>query len=107
VDRVSTVEVMRIGWRFTPRDLDDRAGPLVLHRAPSQKQGSKMSPSNLNHRPPADPSRAKVRSEMMMPRLTRSQMLAILCESGVPEGEARRWIERDATLHPQLSPDDT
>ena len=33
-----------------------------------------------------------------MPRLTQSQMLAILCESGVPESEARRWIERDAAL---------
>jgi hypothetical protein len=35
---------------------------------------------------------------MVMPRLTPSQMLAILRESGVPESDARCWIERDWTL---------
>jgi hypothetical protein len=34
---------------------------------------------------------------MMMPRLTPEQMLGILRERGVPESEARRWLEHDAT----------
>jgi hypothetical protein len=38
------------------------------------------------------------RLEMMMPRLTHEQMLAILRESGVPENEARRWVDREARL---------
>jgi hypothetical protein len=33
-----------------------------------------------------------------MPRLTHEQMLAILRESGVPENEARRWVDREARL---------
>lgn len=33
-----------------------------------------------------------------MPRLTHEQMLAILRESGVPESEARRWVDREARL---------
>jgi hypothetical protein len=44
------------------------------------------------------PPRAKARPEMVMPKLTHSQMLAILREGGVPEEEARRLIDRDATL---------
>jgi hypothetical protein len=43
---------------------------------------------------------------MVMPRLTHSQMLAILRESGVPENDARRWIEHDATLALDLSNSD-
>lgn len=78
---------------------------FAFQRVEPAKQGSKMSPSSLNHRPNAAPTRAQARSEVMMPRLTRSQMLAILCESGVPESEARRWIEREATPVP-LSSDD-
>jgi hypothetical protein len=35
---------------------------------------------------------------MMMPRLTHAQMLAILREGGVPESEARRWVDREATI---------
>ena len=35
---------------------------------------------------------------MEMPRLSHDQMLAILRESGVPESEARRWVEREARL---------
>jgi hypothetical protein len=35
---------------------------------------------------------------MVMPRLTHAQMLAILRESGVPENEARHWIEHDPAL---------
>jgi hypothetical protein len=35
---------------------------------------------------------------MVMPRLTHEQMLAILRESGVPESDARRWVEHEARL---------
>jgi hypothetical protein len=43
------------------------------------------------------------RLEMMMPRLTHEQMLAILRESGVPESEARRWVDREARLARDVS----
>lgn len=43
------------------------------------------------------------RLEMVMPRLTHEQMLAILRESGVPESEARRWVDREARLSSDLS----
>jgi hypothetical protein len=39
----------------------------------------------------------------MMPRLTHDQMLAILRESGVPESDARRWVEREARLAVEVS----
>lgn len=39
-----------------------------------------------------------MRSEMVMPRLTHEQMLAILREGGVPESDARRWVDREARL---------
>jgi hypothetical protein len=35
---------------------------------------------------------------MVMPRLTHEQMVAILREGGVPETEARRWVDREARL---------
>jgi hypothetical protein len=57
-----------------------------------------MSRSDSSHLANHDQNRAKPRPEMVMPRLTPSQMLAILRESGVPENEARRWIDRDMTL---------
>lgn len=57
-----------------------------------------MISPNPSHRTYADPSRDQTRPTMEMPKLTHSQMLAILRESGVPEEEARRWIEQDATL---------
>jgi hypothetical protein len=66
--------------------------------APYRKQGSKMSRSDSNHVPYNDQPRAKARPEMVMPRLTQAQMLAILRESGVPENEARQWIARDPAL---------
>jgi hypothetical protein len=45
-----------------------------------------------------DLEQAKPRLETGMPRLTHEQMLAILRESGVPESDARRWVEREARL---------
>lgn len=56
-----------------------------------------MSSTDSSHRPHPDPQRA-MRSEMVMPRLTHEQMLAILREGGVPESEARRWVDREARL---------
>jgi hypothetical protein len=43
------------------------------------------------------------RLEMIMPQLSHDQMLAILRESGVPESEARRWVEREARLALEVS----
>jgi hypothetical protein len=43
------------------------------------------------------------RLEMVMPRLTHEQMLAILREGGVPESEARRWVDREARLAGDVS----
>ena len=40
----------------------------------------------------------KPRYEISTPRLSAALMLAILREAGVPESEARRWIDDDATL---------
>jgi hypothetical protein len=40
---------------------------------------------------------------MVMPTLSRAQMLAILREGGVPEEEARRRVYRDATYARDLS----
>jgi hypothetical protein len=57
-----------------------------------------MSRADSNHVPHDDQPRAKPRPEMVMPRLTHAQMLAILRESGVPENEARHWIEHDPAL---------
>ena len=56
-----------------------------------------MSTTNSSHRPYPHPEQVR-RVEMMMPRLTHEQMLAILRESGVPESEARRWVDREARL---------
>ena len=55
-----------------------------------------MSRLDVSHRPHAEG--AAPRFEMGMPRLTHEQMLAILREGGVPESEARRWVEREARL---------
>jgi hypothetical protein len=57
-----------------------------------------MSQSDSRHLPHDDEPRTKPRPAMVMPRLTQEQMLAILRESGVPENEARRWIDRDPAL---------
>lgn len=57
-----------------------------------------MSRNDSSHRPYADHERATPRLEMAMPQLTHEQMFAILCESGVPENEARRWVDREARL---------
>jgi hypothetical protein len=57
-----------------------------------------MNRLDVGHRPHADQARAKPRIEMVMPRLTQEQMLAILREGGVPESDARRWVEREAKL---------
>lgn len=57
-----------------------------------------MNRLDVNHRPHADQARAMPLLEMVMPRLTHEQMLAILRESGVPESDARRWVEREAKL---------
>jgi hypothetical protein len=57
-----------------------------------------MNRIDSSHVPHHDQPLAKPRPAMVMPRLTHSQMLAILRESGVPENEARCWIERDLTL---------
>ena len=40
----------------------------------------------------------KPRYQISAPRLSPTLMLAILREAGVPESEARRWIDDDATL---------
>lgn len=55
-----------------------------------------MSRTDSSHRPAQQ--RVTPRLEMMMPRLTHDQMLAILRESGVPEREARLWVDREARL---------
>ena len=57
-----------------------------------------MNKTNSSHPPHAERAGARPRLEMMMPRLTHTQMLAILREGGVPESEARRWVEREVTL---------
>ena len=57
-----------------------------------------MIRADSSHRPHTAAALAKPRFEMMMPRLTHSQMLAILRESGVPENEARSWIAHDPTI---------
>ena len=57
-----------------------------------------MSRIDVNHRSPADLGRATPGLDMGMPRLTHEQMLAILREGGVPESDARRWVEREAGL---------
>lgn len=57
-----------------------------------------MNRLDASHRPHADQARAKPRLEMVMPRLSQEQMLAILREGGVPESDARRWVEREAKL---------
>lgn len=58
-----------------------------------------MSRLDVSHRAPGEG--AAPRFEMGMPRLTHEQMLAILREGGVPEGDARRWVEREARLAPE------
>jgi hypothetical protein len=40
----------------------------------------------------------KPRYQISTPRLSPVLMLAILREAGVPESEARRWIDNDPTL---------
>jgi hypothetical protein len=51
--------------------------------------------------PPDFPSPSpspKPRYQISAPRLGRSQMLALLREAGVPETEARRWIDAELAL---------
>lgn len=57
-----------------------------------------MNRLDVGHQPRPDQARSKPRLEMVMPRLTHEQMLAILRESGVPESDARRWVEREVRL---------
>jgi hypothetical protein len=57
-----------------------------------------MNRLDVNHSPRAEQTRPKPRIQMVMPRLTHEQMLAILREGGVPESDARRWVEREAKL---------
>jgi hypothetical protein len=40
----------------------------------------------------------KPRHQISTPRLSPSQMLAILREAGVPEHDAQRWIDADPSL---------
>jgi hypothetical protein len=46
----------------------------------------------------------KPRYQISTPRLSAALMLAILREAGVPESEARRWIDDDATLAVDAAP---
>lgn len=62
-----------------------------------------MMRTDSSHPAYPDPPRVMPRVEMVMPRLTHDQMLAILRESGVPESEARRWVAREAMLALELS----
>jgi hypothetical protein len=62
-----------------------------------------MSRTDSSHASRREQERATPRFEMMMPRLTHEQMLAILRESGVPESEARRWVDREARLARDMS----
>lgn len=55
-----------------------------------------MNRTDPSHRP--YPDQQRVMRRMEMPRLAHDQMLAILRESGVPESEARRWVDREASL---------
>ena len=57
-----------------------------------------MNRTDSSHQPHAHRAGAKPHREMVMPRLTHTQMLAILRESGVPETEARRWVDREVML---------
>ena len=57
-----------------------------------------MNRLDVGHQARPDQGRSKRRLEMAMPRLTHEQMLAILRESGVPESDARRWVEREVRL---------
>lgn len=57
-----------------------------------------MSRTDSSTRPYPDQQRAMPRFEMVMPRLTYEQMVAILREGGVPESEARRWVDHEARL---------
>lgn len=57
-----------------------------------------MSRNDSSHRAYAGHGRGAARPTMVMPRLTHEQMFAILCESGVPANEARRWVEHEARL---------
>jgi hypothetical protein len=68
----------------------ERSRAVWTECAPNEK-GSNMNRTDSSHR-------VMPRLEMMMPRLTHDQMLAILRESGVPDSEARRWVEREARL---------
>jgi hypothetical protein len=67
-----------------------------------RRKQSNMSRTDSSHASYRE-ERAMPRLEMVMPRLTHEQMLAILRESGVPESEARRWVDREARLSSDLS----
>jgi hypothetical protein len=61
-----------------------------------------MNRTDSSH--PAYPDQQRVMPRLeVMPQLTHDQMLAILRESGVPESEARRWVEREARLALEVS----
>jgi len=62
-----------------------------------------MSTLDVSHRSHAGEGRAKPRLGIVMPRLTHEQMLAILRESGVPDSDARRWVEHEARLARDVS----
>jgi hypothetical protein len=59
-----------------------------------------MEPSKLemNQQPHVQSLSPKPRYQISAPRLSPALMLAILREAGVPESEARRWIDDDTAL---------
>src|SRR5262245_8467151 len=83
-----------------------RASTLAIPRvrsAHSTDRGNDMSRTDSSHTLHPDQPRAMARLEMVMPRLTDEQMVAILREGGVPEDEANRWVEREARLAHEVS----
>jgi hypothetical protein len=66
--------------------------------APSNEKGSEMSRTESTNQ-----KRAMPPVELVMPRLSYEQMLAILREGGVPESEARLWVAREARLAGDVS----
>jgi len=76
----------------------DGGSTVLQGDARNRVQGIDPSRSDMSQQPQSQAPSTKPRHQVSTPRLSPSQMLAILREAGVPEHEAQRWIDADPSL---------
>lgn len=78
--------------------ITDGGRTVLQGDASNRVPGIDPSSSDMSQQPQFQATSTKPRHQISTPRMSASQMLAILREAGVPEHEAQRWIDADPSF---------